>query len=49
MGAAFASGDRFVIGRWPVSPFGGVADVMRALADEAWRQLGAYQLRERRN
>ena len=28
LGAAFASGDRFVVGRWFDSPFGGVADVM---------------------
>ena len=33
LGVAFASGDRFVVGRWPVSPFGGVADVMWARAD----------------
>ena len=32
LGAAFASGDRFVVGRWPVSPLGGVADVMWARA-----------------
>ena len=31
-GVAFASGDRFVVGRWPVSPFGGVADMMWARA-----------------
>jgi hypothetical protein len=30
LGAAFASGDRFVAGRWFDSPFGGVADVMWA-------------------
>jgi len=24
-GAAFASGDRFVVGRWPVSPLGSFA------------------------
>lgn len=29
-GAAFASGDRFVVGRWPRSPFGSFADVMWA-------------------
>lgn len=33
LGAAFASGDRFVVGRWPISPFGGVADVMWARPD----------------
>jgi hypothetical protein len=33
LGAAFASGDRVVVGRWPVSPFGGVADVMWARPD----------------
>jgi hypothetical protein len=33
LGAAFTSGDRFVVGRWPVSPFGGVADVMWARTD----------------
>jgi hypothetical protein len=33
LGVAFASGDRFVVGRWPVSPFGGVADVMWARPD----------------
>jgi hypothetical protein len=27
-GAAFASGDRFVVGRWPDSPLGSFADVM---------------------
>lgn len=32
-GAAFASGDRFVVGRWPRSPFGSFADVMWARPD----------------
>ena len=32
-GAAFASGDRFVVGRWPRSPFGPFADVMWARPD----------------
>ena len=32
-GAAFASGDRFVAGRWPVSPLGSFADVMWARPD----------------
>ncbi len=33
LGVAFASGDRFVVGRWFDSPFGGVADVMWARPD----------------
>lgn len=33
LGAAFASGDRFVVGRWPRSPFGSFADVMWARPD----------------
>ena len=33
LGAAFSSGDRFVLGRWPVSPLGGFADVMWARPD----------------
>jgi hypothetical protein len=33
MGASFASGDRLVVGRWPVSPFGGFADLMWARPD----------------
>lgn len=32
-GAAFASGDRFVVGRWPRSPLGSFADVMWAHPD----------------
>lgn len=32
-GAAFASGDRFVVGRWPRSPLGSFADVMWARPD----------------
>jgi len=32
-GAAFASGDRFVVGRWPQSPLGSFADVMWARPD----------------
>jgi hypothetical protein len=32
-GAAFASGDRFVAGRWPSSPLGSFADVMWARPD----------------
>lgn len=33
LGAAFASGDRFVVGRWPRSPLGSFADVMWAHPD----------------
>ncbi len=32
--AGFASGDRFVIGCWPTSPIGPMADVMWATADD---------------
>jgi hypothetical protein len=34
LGAAFTSGDRFVLGRWPISPLGGFADVMWARPDD---------------
>jgi hypothetical protein len=33
LGAAFASGDRFVVGSWPRSPLGSFADVMWARPD----------------
>ena len=33
LGAAFASGDRFVVGTWPRSPLGSFADVMWARPD----------------